>query len=206
MLQFACGGDSAGPPQPDEYVTDCETRPDGGAFASDENYSAFLDKEAAHAVTADSCKAPQLTSPAPGSTLGRTTPPLIAFSDTPASCGLRRALPVQLAALCPLRRQPLWKRLLRAFVLEGVAEAHCGAFTGTNYLLRLGRAGDARPAYLAVLSVNSYTPDAGAWQRALSSRGGQTLTLSIERAVFFRGDIMEGPYLPAAPPTFQVAP
>jgi hypothetical protein len=202
-----CGDDKSTPPQPNEYVDDCDQGVDAGAaFASDENYAAFLDKEAAHAVTTNNCKAPQITSPQAGSTLDRTTPPLIAFNDTPASCRLAHPAAVLMAQACKLRKTPLWKRLLRAFVLEGVAEAHCGAFTGTNYLLRLSHAGDTKPVYMSELSVTSYTPDAAIWQQALTGHGGQTLTLTIERAVFFRGDIMEGPYISDHPLTLQVAP
>jgi hypothetical protein len=102
--------------------------------------------------------------------------------------------------------QPFWRRVLRAFVLEGVAEAHCGAFTGTNYLLRLSHAGEAAPVYMSVLSVNSYTPDGAIWNQKLGAHRGQTLQLTIERAVFFRGDIMEGPFVQPQPYTVTVTP
>ena len=207
VVVTGCGDDKPAPPTPDEYILDCEQGvPDGGAFASDENYAAFLDKEAAGAVTQDPCKSPELTMPAAGGTLDRTTPPSFAFNATHATCRRAEAARVILAAGCRLRRQPLWRRLLGAFVLEGVAEAHCGAYTGENYLFRLVHAGESKAVYMAELSVTSFTPDQAIWQRVMNGRGGQQLQLTIERAVFFRGDIMDGPYVEPQPYTFQVAP
>ena len=190
---LACGDNAAAPPAPDEYVINCETATDAGSFASDENYTAFVNKEAAHAVVKDCTKAPQLTLPSAGTTLDPATPPVITFNDTAATCFHRRP-------------PTLWRRLLAAFVLEGVAEAHCGAFTGTNYLLRLSHAGESAPVYMAELSVTSYTPDGTIWRNKLSAHRGQTLELTIERAIFFRGDIMDGPFVQPQAYTFTVAP
>ncbi|HJZ88943.1 MAG TPA: hypothetical protein VKN99_27410 [Polyangia bacterium] len=202
----ACGDDSsAGPPPPDEYIVNCDSAADAGTFTSDENYSAFVNAEAAHRVLADPCKSPQLATPTPGSTLDRSTPPMIAFANKGPTCQLRLAQPVLMAA-CRLHQAPLWRKLVRAFLLEGVAEAHCGAFSGENYLLRLLHAGEAKPVYMAMLSVTSFTPDPIIWQKAMRSRNGQTLTMTIERALFFRGDIMDGPYIQPQPYSFQVAP
>jgi len=206
LFLLACGDNAAPqPPTPDEYVIDCETATDAGTFASDENYSAFINKEAAGALVKDCTKAPQLTSPQAGAVLDPAAPPTISFNDTPATCKSCKPSPIRMAA-CNLGRQPFWRRVLKAFVLEGVAEAHCGAFTGTNYLLRLTHAGDSAPVYLSVLSVTSYTPDATIWSRKLGAHRGQTLSLTIERAIFFRGDIMDGPFVQPTPYTFMVKP
>ena len=57
-----------------------------------------------------------------------------------------------------------------------------------------------------MLSVTSYTPDAVKWRAAMGGRSGQAFTLTIERAVFFRGDINQGPYVQPTPYGFTVGP
>jgi hypothetical protein len=44
-----------------------------------------------------------------------------------------------------------------------------------------------------MLSVTSLTPDAVKWQKAMSGHNGQTVAVVVERAVFFKGDVSEGP-------------
>ena len=67
-------------------------------------------------------------------------------------------------------------------------------------------AGETAAVYSAMLSLTSFTPDATIWKKAMAGRQGQTLTLTIERAVFFRGDINQGPYLQPLPYPFVVGP
>jgi hypothetical protein len=179
--------------------------PDAGGFASDENYDAFVNADAAKPPTKDACNAPDLTSPAPGSTLDPNAPPTITFNAKKMCMKQPSLQGVQMAA-CAARKRPLWRTLLQAFVLEGVAEAHCGAFTGENYLLKLVQPGQAGPVYMAVLSVTSYTPNAAIWKSSLTGHGGQMLQLTIERAVFFQGGIMVGggPFVQPTPYLFQV--
>jgi hypothetical protein len=194
----ACGKDAPTVPQPNEYIFDCENlAPDAGTFASDENWDAFVNAEAAKRVMTDAAKAPVLTAPASGTMLSAAGPPTFTFSPTPSSA--RRGGPG-----CPAHRRAAPSLLAR--LIEGTAEAHCGAFTGENYVFRLSRAGESQPVYLAVLSVTSFTPNADQWKVALAGRTGQTLTMTIERAVFFKGDISDGPYLQPTPWSFGIGP
>jgi hypothetical protein len=57
-----------------------------------------------------------------------------------------------------------------------------------------------------MLSVTSYTPDADTWKRVLSGARGKTVSVTIAKAAFLRGDINEGPYIQPQPYTFTVAP
>ena len=84
------------------------------------------------------------------------------------------------------------------------AQAHCGAISGTNYYLKVLPPGGTTPIYSAMLSVTSFTPDSAKWQKAMSGRNGQTVTVVIERAVFLKGDMNDGPYSTQA--TFSVGP
>jgi len=102
----------------------------------------------------------------------------------------------------------MWLGALKfaADLLEGTAEAHCGAFSGENYLLRIRRTGDSTPLYRVLLSVTSLQPDPAIWRRALSGRNGQTVSVTIERAIFLGGSISEGPYVQSQPYSFLVGP
>ena len=193
LLICACSGATppAQPPTPDEYIANCESAGDAGIpVTSDENYTAFLNAEAASRVVADCGRAPRMM--APSGTLSAATPPAFSFTPTNSTCARKQA--------------PLWKRLVRAFVLEGTAQAHCGAISGENYLLRLVHPGESKPVYMAMLSVTSFTPDAAIWTHNLAGRSGQTLVLTVERASFLMGDITEGPYVQPAPISLTVTP
>ena len=191
----------------DEYVVDCNTLDGGQAFASDENYVKFVEAESARRVIADSCKSPELVAPDPASRLDPRTPPAFSFRATHVGCALRPQSGPVYGCYSVKPQRPLWSRLvgLGSSLLEGTAEAHCGAFSGENYFFRF-KSSDNNPVYTAVLSVTAFTPDAGIWQRALSGRSGQILSLTIQRGVFFRGDINEGPYVQPQPYSFTVAP
>lgn len=192
----------------DEYVVDCETVDAGQPATSDENYASFVNAEAAGRVTADACKSPELTAPASGSTLDANAPPTLTFLASHATCA--RSVRSQGALGCnlPVRRPSAAGRVLEVVgsALEGTAEAHCGAISGDNYLLRIKLAGQQQPLYSAMLSVTSYTPDADIWKRALSGAKGKGVVMTIARAGFLRGDINEGPYVQPEPYTFTVAP
>ena len=91
-------------------------------------------------------------------------------------------------------------------VIERTAQAHCAPFTGENYLFRLTREGEVAPLYTAMLSVGTFTPDSPIWNRVMQGRGGQMLTVTLERAVFLMGDIVEGPFAPTEIITLTVGP
>jgi hypothetical protein len=197
---IACkGGDSPASSQPDEYIIDCENLPpDAGAgtFASDENWDAFVNAEAARKVQTTAAQAPVLTAPAAGSPLSAASPPTFTFRPTPSSARAPRHG-------CRPRSRSVLARL--AALVEGTAEAHCGAFTGENYVFRVTPATGGQPIYLAVLSVTSFMPDASAWTKAMAGRAGQNVSITIERGIFFKGDLTEGPYIQPAY-TFSVGP
>jgi hypothetical protein len=84
------------------------------------------------------------------------------------------------------------------------AQAHCGALSGFNYYFKVLPQGGTTPLYTAMLSVTQFTPDAAKWQKAMSGRNGQTVTVVIERADFFKGEILQGPF--ATQKNFVVGP
>lgn len=206
LAALGCSSDDPKTLTPDEYVLDCESVTGGAAFASDENWDAFINAEAANKVVKDACLAPDISAAASLATLDPDAPPTISFAAMPAACTAALAVPAAAARACRVvRRSPSFADRLVSLV-EGTAQAHCGAFTGENYVVRLEHAGETRPVYLALLSVTSYTPDAAIWKRVLDSRRGQTLALTIERGVFFRGDISEGPFVQPTPISVTVKP
>jgi hypothetical protein len=208
MLLVLLGCSKDPPPEvtPDEYVFDCDSAalPDGGLFASDENWAAFVNAIAAGKLVTDGCRGPILEAPATSTLLNPSAPPTFSFMPTGAGCSLAPTRPTTLAC----RRAPSRPSLLARIgdLVEGTAEAHCGALTGENYVFQLVRAGEDRPVYTAVLSVTSFSPDPALWRQALAGRNGQMLSVVIQRAVFFRGDISEGPFVQPTPETFRVAP
>lgn len=206
----SCSSNNPATPTADEYVVDCTVTDGGQGFASDENFVKFVEAESANRVVPHACLSPKLTAPSTSVRLDGRAPPTFTFTPTNATCMavLRRpSIPVY-GCLSVKPGRPLWSKLLHAGagLLEGTAEAHCGAFTGENYYFRFKHSGESNPVYTAMLSVTSFTPDAMIWQRALSGRTGQTLTLTIQRGVFLRGDINEGPYVQPQPYTFTVGP
>ena len=206
----SCTSNNGGTPTVDEYVVDCDVTDGGQVFASDENFVKFVEAESANRVRTDPCLSPKLTAPSPSIRLDGRTPPTFTFLATNATCtaALSRPSAPVYGCLSSKPGRPLWSRLLLtgASVLEGTAEAHCGAFSGENYYFRFKRSGESNPVYSAMLSVTSFVPDASIWQRALLGRSGQTLSLTIERGVFLRGDLNEGPYVQPQPYSFTVGP
>jgi hypothetical protein len=184
FLGLACEDQAAKTPGV-EYVVACEE----GGGASDENYKKFVEAEAASRVVLEDGKAPQLTAPMAGTPLSVTTPPVFTFNPVFTS-----------------RLQRIWRTVAGFLVLERKALAHCPAFTGENYLLRVGPAGGGAAYYTATLSIATFTPAADAWQKAMLGHAGETVHLTILRAVFFKGNIMDGPYRAIQPVTFTLAP
>ena len=176
LLLAACGGHSHTSAGPDEYVIDCETLPDAGSGGS------FASDESYDAFV-NAAAAGKVTMDA------ARAPHITSPSGT-------------ISAVTP----PSITFTPTGGSAKPLVLPHCGAFSGENYLLELVKAGDADPVYMSLLSVTSYTPDAEIWKKALSGRSGQTLTLTIQRAIFLRGDIMEGPYVQPTGVSLQVGP
>ena len=199
-------------PQADEYVVDCETA-DGGFAASDEDFAAVVNAEAAGTVmTTPADNLPVLTLPAAGATLSAATPPTfsITATTTAAATATRAATMACRAPAAAKRKRPgRFGRIVSAIkselVLERTAEAHCAATSGDKYLLRLQTSsGDA--VFTAMLSVTTYTPDAAKWAQKMASRQGQTLTVTLMRATFSGQAIAAGPFMTTPAPTFLIGP
>jgi hypothetical protein len=203
-------------PQADEYVVDCETA-DGGFAASDEDFAAVVNAEAAGTVmTTPPGSLPVLTLPAAGATLSAATPPTFSISATttaaataPAQATTGATMACRAPAAAKRKRPSRFGRVVNAIkselVLERTALAHCAATSGDKYLLRLQTSsGDA--VFTAMLSVTTYTPDAAKWAQKMSSRQGQTLTVTLMRATFSGQAIAAGPFMTTPAPTFMIGP
>jgi hypothetical protein len=201
---YSCSSSNpADEPTADEFFVDCTGTDAGDGVTSDENLAAFINAEAAGKVTDGNCKAPQLTAPAAGTTLSVQTPPGFKFNDS--SCATTPIRPRTGLRKVP-RQQPVYSRAMEALLarVSGEAQAHCGAISGTNYYLKVMPQSGTTPLYTAMLSVRSFIPDAAKWQKALSGRNGQTVSIVIEGASFLKGDINQGPF--RAQSTFTVGP
>jgi len=199
-------------PQADEYVVDCETA-DGGFAASDEDFAAVVNAEAAGTVmTTPAASLPSLTLPAAGATLSISAPPTFSFTATTVATAPAKSGAETMACRAPAstrRRLSRFGRIVSAIkselVLERTAEAHCPATSGDKYMLRLETStGDA--VFTAMLSVTTYTPDAAKWSAKLAGKQGQTLTLTLMRATFSGEAIADGPFKATPAPTFTVEP
>jgi hypothetical protein len=84
------------------------------------------------------------------------------------------------------------------------AHAHCPTFTGENYLFELKDA-EGNALYTALLSVTGFTPNAETWKKAMAGQAGKDVTVTLKRARFTRGEVVEGPFVRAAPYRFTVA-
>jgi hypothetical protein len=192
-------------PQADEYFVDCAGTDAGTGVTSDENFAAFINAEASNRVKNERCNSPELTSPATSDKLSVQTPPSIVFNDVPLSCAAAPIRPRTGFRRVP-RQQPGYSRVIEAVLARMTtdAQAHCGAISGTNYYFKVLPQGSTTPLYTAMLSVTQFTPDAAKWQKAMSGRNGQTVTVVIERAIFLKGDINQGPFAMQA--NFTVGP
>jgi len=196
LLFCACSsGDTPAEATADEFIQDCDSAAAGGAFTSDEALADFINAEASGKVTSEACKFTELVSPARGENLSAKTPPSIRFNDTPGSCAAAPIRPRTGLRRMP-RTRPAYSRVLEALLasITRDAKAHCAAVNGTNYYFKVLPQGGTTALYTAMLSVTSFTPDAAKWQKAMSGRSGQTVNIVIERAVFLRGDINQGPF------------
>ena len=207
LVTSACGSKTSGVADADEYIVNCDAA-DGGTGTSDENHTKFIEADSAGTVVADGCRSPLLSTPAVGTKLDPLQPPVFTFSAFHPTCALHRQRGVRFGCLQRQPGQPGWSRALESALALVVkpAEAHCAAITGENYFFRLMHAGETTAVYSAMLSVTSFTPDAAVWKKAMAGRQGQTLSLTIERAFFFRGDINQGPYVQPVPYPFVVGP
>jgi len=199
-------------PQANEYVVDCETA-DGGFAASDEDFAAVVNAEAAGTVMTTPADAlPVLTLPAAGATLSAAAPPtfLITATTTAAAPAARgSAMACRAPAAAKRNRVSRFGRVMNAIkselVLERTAEAHCPATSGDKYMLRL-ETSTGEAVFTAMLSVTTYTPDAAKWSQKMSSRQGQTLTVTLLRATFSGEAIAAGPFKATPAPTFMIGP
>jgi hypothetical protein len=198
-------------PQADEYVVDCETA-DGGFAASDEDFAAMVNAEAAGMVmTTPADSLPVLTAPTTDRVLSATTPPTFTFTATTTAAAPAAAKGTTMACRAPgaTKRNRLTKlgRVFSAIeselVLERTAEAHCPATSGDKYLLRLEN-GAGVALFTAMLSVTTYTPDAAKWSQKLAGKSAVKVTLM--RATFSGEAIAAGPFKATPAPNFVVGP
>ena len=182
-------------PQADEYVVDCETA-DGGFAASDEDFAAVVNAEAAGSVmTTPADSLPALTAPAAGATLSAATPPTFTFTATTvatASANQGATMACRAPAGAKRKRVSRFGRVISAIrselVLERTAEAHCPATSGDKYLLRL-QTSSGDPVFTAMLSVTTYTPDAAKWSAEARQPSGSDADGDADaRHVLGRGD------------------
>jgi hypothetical protein len=190
----------------DEFIVDCAGTDAGTGVTSDENLAAFINAEASNRVTTDPCKSPEIVSPLGGAKLSVQTPPSFSFNDVRGNGCVPTPIRPRTGLRKVPRQQPGYSRMAEALLMRvsGEAHAHCGAITGPNYYFKVMPQNGTAPLYTAMLSVTNFTPDAAKWQKALSGRNGQTVTVIIERADFFKGDI-NGP-VGVTQATFPVGP
>jgi hypothetical protein len=204
LLAGACKSSTEEEANADEYFYQCgdSKRPDGlTVFATDEAYREFIDRVTAVGFMKSDGQAPTLMTPAPDSTVSAAAPPSISFT---AGMVLR----TKDAAPQPRqqRRQSRWAWLKDAFTLERKAWAHCPNVTGTLYLLQLTAPGEKEPAYQALASVLTFTPDATVWKSKLQPLNGKKLALTLARGVFSMGHLELGPFVSSKDITLTVGP
>jgi len=204
VLAGACHKDSGEEANADEYFYQCgdSKRPAGlTVFATDEAYREYIDRVTATGFMKNDAQAPALMTPAAGGTLSIAAPPAFSFT-----AGMVQRTPdaVPHPRLPPRRSR--WAWLKEALSFEGTAWAHCPNVTGTIYLLQLTAEGQKEPAYQALASVLSFTPDATVWKSKLGALSGKKMTLTLARGVFSMGHLELGPFIADKDVTFTVAP
>lgn len=173
----------------DEYIKDCESAGSNEPFAGDEAYAAVVDALAAGKLTAIDQRAPNLSGPV--GTLSRTTPPAFTFNvpELVTDLGPGRTRLRRWGACRPEPPGFLSRALARLGIL-GIAHAHCPAFSGENYLLRVFGPDDdvtaAAPLYTAFLSVTTFTPDATLWAARMAGAPSR-VKVHIVRATLSQG-------------------
>lgn len=192
----------------DAYFYDCNDpkRPAGlTVFATDESLIEMLNKESAGAVMDKAMEAAALVTPASGTVLSAAAPPTFTITvvNTLTASPVTPALPRPSPSPRP---RTLWQRLGSWLSPIGVAHAHCDPVSGNNFLLRLTSTTDNKRVYAALSSVTSFTPDAETWRKALEGRNGQTLRVTLLRAVYTGGVIRGGPFAGHPNMMFSVGP
>jgi hypothetical protein len=206
VLAGACHKDDPEEANADEYFYQCgdSKRPAGlTVFATDEVYREFIDRVTASGFMKSDAQAPQLMTPTAGGTLSIAAPPTFGFT---AGMVREDAGPHWRVAPGLPARRPAWAWLKEALSFEGTAWAHCPAVTGTIYLLQLTPQGAKEPAYQALASVLSFTPDATTWKSKLAGLSGKKVTLTLARGVFSMGKLQLGPFIADKDVTFTVGP
>jgi len=203
LVLGACHKDDPEEANADEYFYQCgdSKRPANlTVFATDEVYREFIDRVTATGFMKSDAQAPQLMTPTAGGTLSAATPPAFSFT---AGMVLKDAVPHE---RLPPRSRSRWAWLKEALSFEGTAWAHCPNVTGTVYLLQLTAEGQKEPAYQALASVLSFTPDATVWKTKLGGLSGKKVTLTLARGVFSMGHLELGPFIAEKDVTFTVGP
>lgn len=212
-----CGEDGGSGPR--EYITACEEAKPGEPFASDEAYRAFINAQSAKTVMVSEMRGPRVVQDPEGRIISANIPPTFRIvvpklSSAEPSTGRAPASPaLELSQPRPAQTQPttkgpsLWGRVRNFLSPIGTAHAHCPAFSGENYYLRLYNVRTPEKiAYDAVLSVNEFVPSLPAWRKSMDSRNGQEVEIVVLRATFAGGTITEGPFVAATPSRFAVGP
>jgi hypothetical protein len=205
VLAGACHKDDPEEANADEYFYQCgdSKRPAAlTVFATDEVYREFIDRATASGFQKSDAQAPALMTPTAGGTLSIAAPPMFSFT---AGMVRNDAAPSPFTPRLPARRSA-WARLKEALSFEGTAWAHCPAVTGTIYLLQLTPEGQKEPAYEALASVLSFTPDANTWKTLLQPLSGKKVTLTLARGVFSQGQLQLGPFVADKDVSFTVGP
>jgi hypothetical protein len=198
----------------DEYIEACNPASPSAPYASQESFRAFMAADEAGKLIVDDSKVPQVTLFPEGKFMSVSIPPtfnLSAPKPTSASRGDSRSREDGAGGRPSVRRpRGVWARLRSALSLERQAHAQaasCPPFTGENVLFRLTNVRTPKQhAFQAVLSVNKYIPEKDLWVAAMSGRIGITTKLTLMRAVFKDGAIVEGPYIATQPPELMVLP
>jgi hypothetical protein len=204
VLAGACHKDDPEEANADEYFYQCadSKRPAGlTVFATDEAYREFIDRVSATSFMRSDAQAPQLMTPAGGATLSIAAPPAFTFT-----AGMVRRSPDQVPHPRLSAHRSRWAWLRGALSFEGTAWAHCPNVTGTLYLFQLTAEGQKDPAYQALTSVLSFTPDPTVWKDKLQGLSGKKLTLTLARGVFSMGHLELGPFVADKDLTFTVGP
>jgi len=204
VLAGACHKDDPEEANADEYFYQCgdSKRPAAlTVFATDEVYREFIDRATASGFQKSDAQAPALMTPTAGGTLSIAAPPMFSFT---AGMVLRTRDAAPQPRVSPHRAR--WAWLKEALSLEGTAWAHCPNVTGTVYLLELTAEGQKDPAYQALASVVSFTPDATVWKDKLQGLSGKKVTLTLARGVFSMGHLELGPFVADKDVSFTVGP
>jgi hypothetical protein len=184
LVAAGCGGGSTGCGEP-VYA----------AGATDEAWRTMVDGESS--ATAGDAHAPSFTTPSEGQAFASSDgAPVFAWTSPIALSGPGATRFVATA------QRSRWDRLLGLFI--GTAEAHLPPVTGDIYFIHIHAPG--RDCSYDVLTTDlSWQVDDAGWA-AMAGAAGQTLSIDITSAYLTENRITEGPYQPASPRTFSVAP